>query len=121
MYMFQILLREGTTEYGIINMFNGDLQAYLPLGGPDKLGSPDFPLAISFFYGELDWMLEIEDPAASLVLEQNKKIHGSNSNFYKVSKANHAMHTDNPQELSEFIMEDLKTYDSSSIDQSAKS
>ena len=69
MYMYQILLREGTTEYGIINMFNGDLQAYLPLGGSEKLGSPSFPLAISFFYGDLDWMLEIEDPAATLVLE----------------------------------------------------
>jgi hypothetical protein len=52
-------------------------------------------------------MLGIEDPAATLVLEQNRKLHGEHSNFYKVSNANHAMHMDNPQELCELILKDL--------------
>ena len=70
--MYQIMMRDGTTEYGIINMFNGDLQAYLPLGGPDKLASPSFPLPISFIYGAQDWMLDMEEGAADLVLDQNR-------------------------------------------------
>ena len=54
-YMYQIVMREGTTEYAIHIMFNPGLQAHLPLGARDKLGSPEFPIPISFIYGDSDW------------------------------------------------------------------
>ena len=52
-------------------------------------------------------MLNIEDSAATLVLEQNRQNHGKRSGFYLVPNANHAMHNDNPKDLSEMILKDL--------------
>jgi hypothetical protein len=37
-------------------MFNPTLTAHLPLGAENKLGKADFPVPISFFYGDDDWV-----------------------------------------------------------------
>ena len=38
----------------------------------DKFLNPDFPLPISFIYGADDWMHEIEEDIADLILNKNK-------------------------------------------------
>jgi pimeloyl-ACP methyl ester carboxylesterase len=55
-YMQQILLREGSTEYAIFICFEVGLWALNPLEGENRLGSPEFALPVSFFYGDSDWM-----------------------------------------------------------------
>lgn len=55
-YMYQIFMRPGTTEYALMILFNLGLLAHLPLGTKEKLLSPDFPIAVSFIYGENDWV-----------------------------------------------------------------
>lgn len=62
-HMFHVIMRNGTTEYAIHLMFNADLHAHLPLGDSSKLGSDRFPVPISFFYGENDWVLFVEENA----------------------------------------------------------
>ena len=37
-YLFQIILREGTTEYALFRQFDHGLHAYRPLAGEDRLG-----------------------------------------------------------------------------------
>ena len=49
-------MREGTTEYAIQVMFTPGLMAYEALGADDKLGCPNFPIPVSFFYGDKDWV-----------------------------------------------------------------
>ena len=49
-------MREGNTEKGITNLFELPLIAHIPLGGEDKLGNPDYPIACSFIYGDNDWV-----------------------------------------------------------------
>jgi hypothetical protein len=62
--MFHIMMRTGgTTECAIHLMFTEDLLAHLPLGVPSKLGSESFPVPVSFFYGENDWVLFVEKDA----------------------------------------------------------
>ena len=82
--MYQILMRKGTTEYAIHLMFNPTLTAHLPLGSPEKLGRPDFPVPISFFYGDEDWVLNVDEDAAQKVCIRNKKVHGFKTNHYLV-------------------------------------
>jgi hypothetical protein len=57
-------MREGTTEYAIQVMFTPGLMAYEPLGADDKLGCPNFPIPVSFFYGDKDWVPEVDEDAA---------------------------------------------------------
>jgi hypothetical protein len=57
-------MRRGTTEYAIMLMFNPTLTAELPLGTKDKLGNPEFPVPISFFYGDEDWVVNVDEDAA---------------------------------------------------------
>ena len=40
-YLYQIYMREGTTEYAPMVHMNATLQAYLPAGGPSHLGNKD--------------------------------------------------------------------------------
>ena len=62
-------MRPGTTEYSLQVMFDPALQAYHPLGTDQKLASPNFPVPISFIYGEEDWMLQVDDDAAQICVE----------------------------------------------------
>jgi pimeloyl-ACP methyl ester carboxylesterase len=89
-------MRDGTSEYGIHTMFNPTLTAHLPLGASDKLGSKDFPIPVSFFYGVDDWVKQVDEDAAQLCIIQLKKKHGIQSNYYTVPRAGHNMHMDNP-------------------------
>jgi hypothetical protein len=63
-YMYQISMREGTTEYAPMINFSLTLKAHLPLGIKEKLMNPDFPLPITFIYGDNDWVLFIEEDIA---------------------------------------------------------
>jgi hypothetical protein len=82
--MYQILMRDGTSEYGILTMFNPTLTAFLPLSTSDKLGSKDFPIPVSFFYGDEDWVKQVDEDAAQLCVIQLKRRHGIHSNYYTV-------------------------------------
>ena len=51
-YMYHILFKTNPPETSIQIMFNPSIQAHLPLGGTDKLGSESFSVPISFMYGD---------------------------------------------------------------------
>jgi pimeloyl-ACP methyl ester carboxylesterase len=103
-YMYQIIMRAGVTEYAIHLMFNADLHAHLPLAASDKLGSPTFPVPVSFFYGDSDWVLFVEEDAGKQCVMNNKKKHQLKSSYYVVSNADHNMHMDNPDQLAAFVI-----------------
>ena len=60
-YMYQIIMRPGTTEYAIMVQFKPGLVCELPLGSKNRLGSPTCPIPVSFIYGDRDWVLNIEE------------------------------------------------------------
>jgi hypothetical protein len=43
--------------------FEAGIQARVPLTNKDKLCNPNFPLPISFIYGEHDWTLRLDKDA----------------------------------------------------------
>ena len=55
-YIFHLFMREGTSEYALLVMFTQGIQAHEPLGTPDKLASPEFPIPISYILGDVDWV-----------------------------------------------------------------
>ena len=104
-YMYQTMMRSGTTEQAIFLLFNPDLHAFLPLGHESKLGSQDFSVPVSFFYGENDWVLFVEEDAGQKCVNSNKN---KQSRYHKVANADHNIHMDNPIELSQLILQDLE-------------
>lgn len=68
-YMQQILMKEGSSEYAIFICFKLGMYAVNPLETVERLGNPELPIPISFFYGDLDWM----DPnGGRRILEKNR-------------------------------------------------
>ena len=87
------------------------------MGTSDRLASPDLDVPISFFYGDNDWVIGIEEEAAQNVIEQNKyfqrsttayeKMYGIEySNVFYVPTSDHNMHMDNPEALANLILND---------------
>jgi hypothetical protein len=55
-YLFQILLRQSSTEYALFMQHDPGLHAHEPLDHANQLRNPDIPFPISFVYGDKDWM-----------------------------------------------------------------
>jgi len=100
-------MRKGTTEKIIHRCFYSSLHPLLPLGAPDRLGTPDFPVPISFFYGDKDWTLYDDEKVPKFVYGQNRKKHGSKSSYVIISGSGHMIYHDNPEQLAEEIIKDL--------------
>ena len=109
-YFHQIFMREGSTEYAIYVCFHLGMYAVLPLESPEKLGNPELPLAISFFYGDRDWM---DEQAGARVIAANR--FKSNdplcpSQLYIISDSDHHLYLDNPAEFAKSIIEDINLF-----------
>jgi hypothetical protein len=48
-------MREGSTEYALFACFELGMFAVNPLEAETRLGNPEYPIAVSFFYGDRDW------------------------------------------------------------------
>ena len=89
MYLFQILMREGTTEKAIMVNFDQSLQSYTPLG--DILVNA--PFEFSFVYGDSDWVRRVDQDYAKTTIEARNS---PNCKFHILPSSNHNMHMDNP-------------------------
>ena len=81
-YTYQIFMREGTQEMALLINFDSMLQTFLPLGVPEKLANPDFPIPISVILGDQDWVMQCDDGASEYIVANNKKRHGAEANYY---------------------------------------
>ena len=63
-------MREGTTEYVIPLLFTPAMQAYKPLGA-GKLSTTDYPVPFSIFYGQDDWVLNVDEDSGKKYVEEN--------------------------------------------------
>jgi len=55
-YLYQIFLREGTTEYALFLQFEPGLHALKPLCAMDRLSGDHITFPISIVFGSKDWM-----------------------------------------------------------------
>lgn len=62
-------MREGSTEYAIFVSFDLGMWSKNPLELDTLLGNPDFPVPVSFYYGDEDWM---DQKAGNRVTAKNK-------------------------------------------------
>ena len=97
----------GTSEYALLINFTKALQCYLPLATPQKLADPDFPIPISIVLGDDDWMREVDLGASELVVMNNQKRHGRESNHYILPTAGHNLHIDNMNGLVNIIINEI--------------
>jgi len=102
--MYQIFMRPGTTEFGIMMLFDLGLYPKLSLGHPDRLMNPELPFPVSFIYGDRDWVRMIDDDAGRTICETNK--HPS-SKYHLVHTSDHNMHMDNPESFANIIINDV--------------
>ena len=113
-YLYQIFMRNGTTEYAPMINFNQTLQAYIPLGTSRKLANKNFDVPISFIYGDNDWVLDIEEDIADIVTLSNKFAGKTDeeeglqiSKVHIVPTSDHNMHMDNPKALANILINDI--------------
>ena len=79
-------------------------QTHLPLATPEKFLDPDFPLAVSFIYGDDDWVLRLEGDTPDIICNTNKF---ESSKSYVVPTSDHNLHMDNPKALAQCIINDV--------------
>lgn len=102
-YMHQIFMREGSTEYAIFICFEVWLWAVNPLESQKRLGSPEFALPVSFYYGEYDWMDKrggqrvVSNNIFNVAQEGTDK---PLSIVHIIDGSDHNVHLDNPKQLS---------------------
>ena len=92
-YMFQIFMREGTTEYGIMVMFDSSLHAIYPLH--EDLSNCSMP--VSFIYGSRDWTKLLDNNTAEDIVARNPN---DGCRIHFLANSDHNMQMDNPQGLS---------------------
>lgn len=101
-YLYQIFMRPGTSEHGIMVCFNFSLQTTLALGTAEKLLNPEFPIPLSFVYGDKDWTRVVDQDFAKECVAANK--FKENSHFFLCPDSDHNMHMDNPQALANILI-----------------
>ena len=57
-------MRRSLTEYAIMINFDFSLNPVIPLGTQEKLANSDFPIAVSFAYGDNDWTRVVDEDFA---------------------------------------------------------
>ena len=77
---------------------------YEPLGAETALGSSTFPISISYIFGEFDWMGRVEEDGPKKVVDINPH---QDSKLHILPGSDHNMHMDNPEGLSNLIINDL--------------
>ncbi|TNV79164.1 hypothetical protein FGO68_gene16455 [Halteria grandinella] len=109
-YMQQIFMREGSTEYAIFICFQLGLYAHHPLEDPTRLGNEDFPIPITFYYGDRDWM---DYRAGQRVVERSKFYNKDApetglSQVFIIPDSDHHLYMDNPRGFAELLIFDVQ-------------
>lgn len=60
-YIYHLFMKKSTSDYSLMILFNQGMQAQLPLGTPDKLANPNFPIPVSFIMGSEDWVRYLDE------------------------------------------------------------
>jgi len=68
------------------------------------LADPEYPVSISFMYGDVDW---VDSSGSEVVVKANKFFKTGNSQLHIIKDAGHQMHMDNPDMLVERITGDI--------------
>ena len=84
--------------------FDTALHAHKPLVLPNKLGNPDFPFAISFIYGDEDWM---DSRGSREIVRANRFYTSGESQIYLLNGANHNLWYNAPDSFVDVLTNDL--------------
>lgn len=103
-YIQCIFMMKGTSEGALFVLFDQGLFAHYPLNAPSCLASPSFPLPVSFIFGRHDW---VTAEGCQDVILSNKWRACGQSQMHVVSKSDHNLASDNPEELARLLIDDL--------------
>ena len=112
-YLYQIIMRPGTTEYALMVNFEIGLVCKLPLEDPSRLANQNLPFSVSFIYGDNDWVAGMEGESPQRAVDA--QLTGPNalrSHNLKCPGSGHNLHMDNPigvtnMLINEFLQENL--------------
>ena len=104
-YIYQLLMSPSTSECSLMVLLSQGLQANLPLGTKDKLANPEFPIGVSFIYGQGDWMRLCDDDFGKICIDAQDPEKGGK--MYICPNSGHNLQTDNPVGLANLLAHDL--------------
>ena len=99
--MYHLLMRKSTSDYALMITFNQALVAALPLGTPEKLANPDFPIPVSFIMGDVDWVRFADEDYGKVCIEANlinknpDLKYNDRGNYSILPSSGHQLHMDN--------------------------
>lgn len=93
-YLFQILLRESSTEYALFMQVDPGLHAHEPLDHENQLRNADIPFPISIVYGDKDWM---DSRGSREIVQANKFCSAGLSQLHVLPNAGHQLFMNNPE------------------------
>ena len=96
-------MKDGSTEYAIFICFRLGMFAENPLETEDRLGNPNLPIPVSFFYGDVDWM---DRKGGDRTVARNKFANNLSS-VYIINGSDHHMYLDNPEEFVQSLIHDI--------------
>lgn len=99
-YLYQTLLRKGSTEYALFNCFTFELFAIHALDSDDRLCQ--LPIPVSFYFGDKDWMRK---GGVSKIIENNP--HKDQCRNILVENSDHHLYFDNPVDFARLLIEEL--------------
>ncbi len=94
-------MKKASTEYAIFVCFDLYMFAHTPLQDDDLLGR--IPVPVSIIFGDSDWMHQY---GSERIIKNNP--YPEHSHFYMLKNSDHHLHFDNPQDLCNILLEDLK-------------
>ena len=101
-------MKEGTSEYSLMMLFDDSLHPYLPLMTPSKLANPALTLPISIIVGDDDWVKKKIEGAGIECVEMRQEVLGEDSCSYWVCPTSgHNMQLDNPVALSNILIREI--------------
>lgn len=90
------------------------LRAIIALGSPELLLNKDFPIPISFIYGDADWVQRFEEDIAWEIVKINKFCGQDSpecglkiSKVHVIPTSDHNMHIDNPNAMAQTLINDI--------------
>lgn len=103
-YLFQILLRQSSTEYALFMQVDPGLHAHVPLDHEEQLRNSELPFPISVVYGEIDWM---DSRGALEIVKANKFFGSGESQLHVLPEAGHQLFMNNPEGFIKLVIGDL--------------
>ena len=95
-YLYHIYMRKGTSEYGLMIMFDIMFQPHLSLQDPSMMADPDFKVPFTVIFGDRDWVRRVDQGSSEKLINVKHQQENYDCEHIVIPDSDHNLHMDNP-------------------------